>query len=116
MNYCITGLMPPEFIKSLETPKSEAVVNNENVYKYFTDLGYKVLDDFSSRTCECWHEIYGDKGLICQIDKGIPLNDILEDLKCIAEGKDGTSKSDYKICLPENEETRKFLENVKNHE
>lgn len=28
---------------------------------------------------------------------GVPLNDIIEDLKCLHDGKDGTSKSDYKI-------------------
>lgn len=115
-NYYVTGSMSPEFIKSFERPKSQAAINNEEVYKYFTDLGYKVLDDFSSKTRECWHEIYGDDGLICQIDKGVPLKDILEDLKCFAEGKDGTSKLDYTISMPDDEYTQKFLNHIKNHE
>ncbi len=66
------------------------------VKNYFEKLGYWVTWDFNARSREQWWELYADE-LVAQIDMGVPLIDILEDLCQFHLGKDGTSKSDYKI-------------------
>jgi hypothetical protein len=63
---------------------------------YFRSLGFKVSWDFSKISWEHWWEIY-DGDITVQIDQGVALADILEDLECIAEGRETTSKPIYKI-------------------
>jgi hypothetical protein len=87
-------------------------MDNE-VSQYFKSLGYSVGWDFKAFTREVWHEIYTKEGkLVCQIDKGVPLSAIIEDLKCFYLGKDGTSNFDYKICAPESEELNELFKKV----
>jgi hypothetical protein len=81
---------------------------DDDVSRYFRLLGYGVTWDFS-RKHECkWYEVMDGERLVCQIDFGVPLADILEDLPLLAEGKPGTSKSDYSIRT-ENDEDFKLL-------
>lgn len=91
---------------------------DQGVADFFTSLGYEVSYDFSTRTGKVWWEILDqDGGLICQIDKGVELKYIIEDLKCIANGsKVGTSPIDYEICAPESNEFNELLEKVKSYE
>jgi hypothetical protein len=88
--------------------------NDANIIKFFEQLGYKVSWDISMRLGKVWWEILTPDGeLICQIDKGVKLKYIIEDLKCFAEGKSGTSPVDYAICAPESEEFDTLLEKIK---
>jgi hypothetical protein len=72
-----------------------------DITEYFEKMGYKVTWDFNSRSGEKWWEIYDDE-LVTQIDVGIPLNYVLEDLCEFHLGKDKgidrPDKPDYKIC------------------
>jgi hypothetical protein len=81
----------------------------DNVTEYFSGLGYQVTWDFSRRTGEEWYEIMEDDELVAQIDKGVPLADIIEDLLCLHRGlKKGTSKSDYKISTGDEDDQSAF--------
>lgn len=75
---------------------------DQEVRDYFRALGYTVNWDFNQKTGEIWHEISLNGNLVCQIDMGIPLVAIIEDLKCFARNLPGTSKYDYKINMPDN--------------
>ena len=71
---------------------------DEGVQEYFEYLGYTVGWDSSRRTGECWYEIMEDGYLVAQIDRDIPLDDIIMDLCQFHLGKSGVSKSDFKVC------------------
>jgi hypothetical protein len=75
------------------------------VAEYFRDLGYQVTWDFKQSAFERWYEIMDGGKLAVQIDMGIPLADIIEDFLCFYQGKEGTSKSDYKISVDLNDQT-----------
>lgn len=68
---------------------------------FFTGLGYTVDWEQSRRSGDEWYEIIDDEGLICQIDMGVPLAHVIEDLACFARGVPGTSASDYSINAPD---------------
>jgi hypothetical protein len=73
--------------------------------KYFTDLGYSVDWDMSRRTGKYWYDITDSDGLmICQIDMGIPLGRIIDDLVRIRAGKPFSDGPDYTISGPETDE------------
>ena len=82
------------------------------VVAFFESLGYAVGWDFRGGTDPSWHEIRDEGELVCQIDSGIPLSDILEDLLCIHEHKPTTSKSEYTINAPDTVKFDKLLEKV----
>lgn len=71
------------------------------VKDYFEKLGYVVTWDFKTNTRETWWEIIKDKNLVAQIDMGISLPYILEDLCEFHLGKtkgiDRPDKPDYKV-------------------
>lgn len=67
---------------------------------YFSRLGYTVDWDMNTRQGLKWYEILEDGKLVSQIDMGIPLADVIEDIACWAQGRDATSKSDYAIIAP----------------
>lgn len=75
------------------------IKESDEVANFFRKRGYKVSWDFSKRSGEYWYEIYkGDKPRdVLQIDMNVPLCDIVEDLKCVQEDREPTSKSNYKI-------------------
>jgi hypothetical protein len=104
-NYCITASYTPQTYFSSSWQGMQVVPpiltpepKKNEIVEYFEGLGYKVDYDYSQRLGESWHEICDDKGLIAQIDIGVPLKDILQDLCQFHLGKPGISKSDYKIC------------------
>ena len=82
------------------------------VVAFFESLGYTVDWDFRGGTDPSWHEIRDEGELVCQIDSGIPLSDILEDLLCIHENRPATSKSEYTINAPDTVKFNKFLEDI----
>jgi len=45
-----------------------------------------------------WHEIYTDSILVAQIDMGVPLAAITEDMSCYHKGEESTSGEDYAVC------------------
>jgi hypothetical protein len=82
---------------------------------FFKKLGYKVTYDFLSSSGEIWWEIYSDNGLICQIDKGIPLDIIIEDLNQIKNGLEKWESRhpvDYKINAPDSKEFTELLSKI----
>jgi hypothetical protein len=81
----------------------DAQLDNDEVSRYFRSMGYSVTWDFSGRLNRKWYEVMDGQNLVCQIDFGVPLADILEDLPLLAEGKLGTSKSDYVISSEDDE-------------
>jgi hypothetical protein len=86
---------------------------DDEVARFFQSLGYEVDWDFDSKGR--WYEIGDDKGVFCQIDSGVPLAHIIEDMACFADGKDGTSASDYEIRGTHSERGRKLLRAVRDH-
>jgi hypothetical protein len=92
-NPFLTSYIPPMMAEALKEKDGE-------VKQYFEKLGYRVSWDMNTRAHEKWWEIFDKKTdeLIIQIDMGVPLADIIEDICCFAKGKkEGTSKSDYKF-------------------
>jgi hypothetical protein len=75
---------------------TDTTIDSE-VRDYFVILGYDVDWDYNRAAGESWHELYKDGKLVAQIDKGVPLEDIIADLCAFHLGKDGVSMSDYKI-------------------
>ena len=88
----------------------------DEVAAYFRNLGYRVSWDCKRNTGEVWYEIIDEHGIICQIDQGVPLEAIVEDLTCMAHGmahgKEGTSEPVYKINLPDCARATAFLAKV----
>lgn len=97
----ITGMCGPDPEAARRWAVMEAsIAEDAKVTAYFEALGYTVGWD-QNRTHGSWHEIKDSKGdLICQIDMGVPLADIVEDMTAMAAGRPGTSGSDYTICAP----------------
>lgn len=82
--------------------------DDAKVTQFFIDLGYDMSWDASFRDGVEWHEISRDGSLVAQIDTGIPLAHIIEDLIQMATDKPGTSASDYSISA-EDDKTFKTL-------
>jgi len=105
-SYSITGsfnfpMSASPFGSYLPTTMTEALKEKDGeVKQYFEKLGYRVSWDMNTRAGEKWWEIFDKKSgqLIVQIDLGVPLADIIEDICCFHKGKtEGTSKSNYKF-------------------
>ena len=76
---------------------------------FFSGLGYQVSWDFSRRYGKSWYEISDVVGLIAQIDMGVPLGHVIEDMTALSEGRDGTSSSNYDICGEDTERMRQLF-------
>lgn len=85
--------------------------NDKDFKKYFTELGYKITSDFHVRSGQVWWELYDGDAMAAQIDKDVPLKDLLEDLCQFHLGKEGTSKSDYTVS-GEGKHFQAFLKKV----
>lgn len=84
--------------KEREKALKDASREDRKVTVYFKKLGYDVTWDQSFRRGEIWHEIMTkDNQLVCQVDKGVPLENIREDMIAWYNGKRGSSKTDYQI-------------------
>jgi hypothetical protein len=65
------------------------------VREFFQTLGYKVECD--RRNWDFWYNLYDENGhCAAQVDQGVPLADIVEDMIAWAEEREPTSKSDWK--------------------
>lgn len=86
-----------------------------DIKKYFENLGYIVDWDFSRTLREEWWEIIhpNTNRLICQIDKHPSLESVIEDLICLRENRETTSKENYKINAPNSKEFDELLEKIK---
>ena len=74
----------------------------QKIKKFFEDLGYHVSWDFSNRYGGFWWEFLDDnREIIAQIDMGVSLEYIVEDLCCFHlgnnKGIDRPDKPDYKV-------------------
>lgn len=102
-NTCITGMCIVSPHSFYERPKSEAEIrtakNNEEVVAYFEQLGFSVHRDSDRRKGIYWHEISDEDGLICQIDGGVSLKSLREDMIAWYNGaKANVGCEDYDIA------------------
>jgi hypothetical protein len=116
-SYTITGSQPAAYYSASWTGYNPYVTEplpeakDKGVQEFFEKLGYSVTCDSSRRTGESWFEIHDD-GLVCQIDQGVPLTDIVKDICQWHLGKDGVSESDWKCCGPDTPELRLLFKRV----
>lgn len=93
--------------------ESQDSKNDREVQEYFELLGYKTSWDWNKREGIMWNEIIHPNGhLICQIDAGVALKDIIEDFTAWHEKREPTSKSDYNVAGPDSPELRELLKKV----
>lgn len=83
---------------------------DDPVVAFFTSLGYQV--DWDKRGDDSWYEILEGGHLVAQIDMDAPLADIREDMTAWHDGREGTSKSDYKVNLPKGAASDRLLKRV----
>ena len=91
---------------------SKKMSMDKEVIAFFTGLGYDVGWDANHREGIEWHEIIKDGELVCQIDAGVPLDDIVADIIQFHQGREGASKSNYKISGPDSETLQAFFKAV----
>lgn len=92
------------------------IYNKSKLVKYFEDLGYTVSWDFNGISGEHWFEIYKDNELIVQIDSGVPIEAIRNDLIRLYEGLEMNSNYNYKITGPDSEEFFELQKKVKEND
>ena len=73
------------------------IPNDDEFANFFRGLGLDVDWDFSARENRRWYEMRLGGALVMQVDMGVPLAHVLEDLPLMAEDKPGTSASDYTV-------------------
>lgn len=100
----------------MELEKEETLNMSKEITNFFEGLGYKVGWNCNYRIGKTWHEISNDKGLVCQIDMGVPLSNIIIDFQCFHLGVAPTSNIDYDICVNDKDSPnfKKLLETVYN--
>jgi hypothetical protein len=81
---------------------------DEEIVKYFANKGFEVDWDHS-KSGEKWYEFFFDGELLCQIDFGVSLEDLLIDLKRHKNKSLSEFGKDYVISAPE-DKFKKFLE------
>ena len=82
---------------------------DKEVSDFFKSIGYKMGWDRSFRLGIEWQEIYGEDGLVAQIDGGIPLSAIIQDLKALHKGREMDSGFNYTIGCKHNDPAFKLL-------
>lgn len=70
---------------------------DDEITRYFVKLGYKVDWDFSRHEGIEWYEISDDDRDLLQIDMGVSLRALREDMTCWSKGEEGTSDEDYEV-------------------
>lgn len=95
-SYSITSSYCPDYLK----PKPYVPPVDAGVKDFFINMGYDVGYD-GRRWGQQWYEIYENDHLVCQVDQGVPLQDIIDDMTQWHLGKDGVSKSDWTCSGPE---------------
>jgi hypothetical protein len=86
----------------------------DDVAKFFLSLGYRVGWDF--RDSNRWYEIGDEDGLIVQIDYGVQLSHLIEDMSRWANRKSSTSASTYWVRGPKNKRWWKLMRTVRDSE
>lgn len=86
---------------------------DKEVINFFAENGFTHSWDFSVQRDDIWNEFYFGGELICQIDIGVPLNCLIEDLKCWKHGKEPTSNYDYTVNIGSREKQKILLDNLK---
>jgi len=113
-SYCITGSAMP--FGHYPMPMAEALQEKTGeVQEYFEKLGYEVSWDFSNRSGERWWEISDEDGLIVQIDMGVSLTHIVEDICSFHLGTpcvDRPDKPDYKLSGPDSDKMKELFKKV----
>jgi hypothetical protein len=97
---------------SFDDNSSNTKKPKEYVRAYFERLGYEVDLDFNLALDQEWWQIMRDGKLIVQIDKGVPLDDIVMDICQFHQGKLGISKSDYELRGPDSPEMTELFKKV----
>lgn len=82
--------------------------HDEDVIDFFAKNGFTNSWDFS-KSGEKWNEFFLNGELICQLDMGVPLDHLIEDLKCWKDNKEPTSSSDYILFVGENKKNLRIL-------
>jgi hypothetical protein len=86
----------------------------DEITQYFTKLGYQVSWDFSTQDSTRWYEILDSNRLLLQIDKGVSLSALREDMICWNKGEEGTSNESFEVhsTLWDTPEIKNLLEKV----
>jgi hypothetical protein len=105
---CVSGsyTLPPQ--PPAPPPK------DAGVQEFFEMLGYKVSWDRNGY--QCWFELYDD-GLVAQVDMGVPLDVIVEDMIAWHLGKepeDRPDKPDWACCAEDGPELKELFRRVYN--
>ncbi len=103
-----TGTGPIPGLAGLFSPPPE-YANDSELIAFFKEIGYGVGWDHDRGRTLYWHEILDDKRMIVQIDMGVPLPALIEDLPLIAEGKTGTSMVRYEIRAKNADDLQAFV-------
>lgn len=94
----------------MECRKSGNLAETKSVVQYFEALGYVVSWDRDSNGA--WFELLKKGKMFAQIEMGIPLSDIIEDLICWHLKKPTTSKSDWTLSGPNSATLSEMLRKV----
>lgn len=94
-----------------QEPKKER--KDKGVQEFFEQLGYYVTWGHNYRRGEEWFELYDDDVMVAQVDTGVPLKDIVEDMIAWHQGREATSKSDW-TCIgnPDSKEMKLLFKRV----
>lgn len=77
---------------------------DDEVSRYFRSLGFEITWDFRHENRTRWYEIFVDGELVAQIDFGVPLARLIEDMILWSEDLSVMDPSDYDICVSEERE------------
>lgn len=103
-----TGTGPIPGLAGLFSPPPEHA-NDSELIAFFKEIGYGVDWDHDRGRMHYWHEVLDNKRMIVQIDMGVPLPALIEDLPLIAEGKTGTSTVRYEIRAKNADDLQAFV-------
>lgn len=83
---------------------------DDDFARFFRQRGVTVTWDFDRSTGLHWYELGDERGLICQVDFGVPLEEFLADLPHFVEEREGVGPTSYTCCCPpENTERLRAL-------
>ncbi len=85
---------------------------DKEVKDFFVSLGYEV--EQNGRYCRPWWEIFKDGLLVCQVDTGVSLQDIIDDMSEMALGNPGISKTNYIISGEDSDDLTELFYKVRN--
>lgn len=116
----MTGSMPDNWGRDPKREEAERQErrNNKEVIDFFKKLGYRMGWDFNRARGQEWHELYDENGyLVAQIDMGVPLKYIVEDMISWHKGEepsDYPEKPDWVCSGPQGPEMKELFKRVYN--